>query len=175
MSVLDSEPSESSTRAGKTAPLFSGQKTMSWRPVELKSRSQGNTTNERSKSATAHRAHSLLCGPSRRLHSLSSNLAADALELFDERHDLLEHTLFLRHIFRVERAQSRQRLVQIRTVFACKLLSERRAQVASCRLVSSVPPPRSADPPPRAVVRAQGIERLRSLPSFIERRQIPCG
>ena len=48
---------------GKTVPLFSVQKTMPWRPVELKSRSQGNTTNERSKSATAHRAHSLLCGP----------------------------------------------------------------------------------------------------------------
>ena len=128
MSVLDSEPSEKfdlrTVRRAK--PLLSS---VCRKPGHGGKWSYGRAPNEtqRTKGAKAQQhiePTPYYVAPSRRLHSLSSNLAADALELFDERHDLLEHTLFLRHILRVERAQSRQRLVQIRTVFARKLLSE---------------------------------------------------
>ena len=128
MSVLDNVPSEKfdlrTVRRAK--PLLSS---VCRKPGHGGKWSYGRAPNEtqRTKGAKAQQhiePTPYYVAPSRRLHSLSSNLAADALELFDERHDLLEHTLFLRHIFRVEWAQSRKRLVQIRTVFARKLLSE---------------------------------------------------
>ena len=128
MSVLDNDPSEKfdprTVRRAKPSlssvcrkPCNGDQWSYSRAPKETQ-RTKGAKAQQHIEPTPYYVA------PSRRLHSLPSNLAADALELFDERHDLLEHTLFLRHIFRVERAQSRQRLVQIRTVFARKLLSE---------------------------------------------------